>query len=300
MGYQRCEVQDGQASLDQSSRLGMLRLRQDVFPQLTDSGELLVLAQATTPSYLRYGAYPYVVVVREDITPSGDRAVEHRFVGMFTVAATNANVLQIPVISRRVNEVLRKSGRDQNSLPGQLLLDVIQTFPRSELFALDVDELLSMATEVIDFGSRRRTLLFMRADELGHFVSCLVYLPRDRYTTAVRLTMQDTLVSELGGSSIEYTARVSESPWAVVHFTVRMPDVSTGRRHLRANRLRIQAMLTEAGRTWADRLVGAVLSGRIGQREAEHYAAAFPEEYKQAVSPDDAIADIAIIEAAGR
>ena len=130
----------------------------------------------------------------------------------------NANVKEIPVISRRVNEVLARSGRDPNTLPGQLLLDVIQTIPRPELFALDVDELLTMATEIIDVGSRRRTLLFMRADQLAHFVSALVYLPRDRYTTAVRLEMQDILVRELGGASIDYSARVSESPWAARPF----------------------------------------------------------------------------------
>src|SRR5204862_342782 len=81
-----------------------------------------------------------------------------------------------------------------------------------------------MAMAVVDLGSRRRTLLFLRADQLAHFVSCLVYLPRDRYTTAVRLEMQDILVRELGGVSIDYAARVSESPWAVVHFTVRLPE----------------------------------------------------------------------------
>ncbi len=295
LGYQRCSVGDGDACVDEASRLGVLRLRQDVFPPLTESDDLLVLAQATIPSYLRYGAYPYVVVIRDN---SGGQAFEHRLVGMFTAAAMNANVLEIPVISRRVNEALAKSGRDQSSLAGQLLLDVIQTFPRSELFALDVDELLAMATAVIDLGSRRRTLLFLRADQLGHFVSALVYLPRDRYTTVVRLEMQDILVREFGGASIDYTARVSESPWAVVHFTVRLPDDTRNAKvdTSEDNRLRVQALLTEAARTWADRLIGAVQSGSIDQEQAEHYADAFPEVYKQAVSPFDAIADIAIIE----
>jgi glutamate dehydrogenase len=294
LGYQRCTVQDGQSSVDPSSRLGVLRLRQDVLPQLTASDDLLVLAQATMPSYLRYGAYPYIVVVREH---SGDLAIEHRFVGLFTVAAMNANVLEIPLISRRVNDALAIAHRDP-SHPGQLLLDIIQTIPRSELFALSAKELLDMAMAVVDLGSRRRTLLFMRADQLAHFVSCLVYLPRDRYTTGVRLAMQDILVRELGGVSIDYAARVSESPWAVVHFTVRLPegsrpqdvDVSLD------NETRIQNLLTEAARTWGDRLLGAVKTGSISQAKAEHYAAAFPEVYKQAVAPMDAINDIAIIE----
>ena len=126
----RCAT--GRSSVDLSSRLGVLRLRQDVLPQLTHGDDLLVLAQATIPSYLRYGAYPYIVVVREH---RGTMAIEHRFVGLFTVAATNANVLEIPLISRRVNDALAMAQRDP-SHPGQLLLDIIQTIPRSELFAL--------------------------------------------------------------------------------------------------------------------------------------------------------------------
>ena len=294
LGYQRCQVSNGQSAVDPSSRLGVLRLRADVLPQLTSSDDLLVLAQATMPSYLRYGAHPYIVVVREQ---SRQAVVEHRFVGLFTVAAMNANVLEIPLISRRVNDALAMAHRDP-SHPGQLLLDIIQTIPRSELFALSAKALLDMAMAVVDLGSRRRTLLFLRADQLAHFVSCLVYLPRDRYTTAVRLEMQDILVRELGGESIDYAARVSESPWAVVHFTVRLPE---GRRHQDIdvsleNESRIQDLLTEAARTWRDRLIGAVKTGSITQTMAEHYAAAFPEVYKQAVAPLDAIKDIAIIE----
>ena len=294
LGYQVCPVRGGKSSIDPSSRLGVLRLRQDVLPELTASDDLLVLAQATIPSYLRYGAYPYIVVVREH---PGNVAIEHRFVGLFTVAAMNANVLEIPLISRRVNDALAMAQRDP-SHPGQLLLDIIQTIPRSELFALSSKELLDMAMAVVDLGSRRRTLLFLRADQLGHFVSCLVYLPRDRYTTAVRLEMQDILVRELGGISIEYSARVSESPWAVVHFTVRLPE-GTHPRDIDTsldNETRIQNLLTEAARTWGDLLLGAVKTGSIEQVEAEHYAAAFPEVYKQAIAPLDAINDIAIIE----
>ena len=69
LGYQRCPVRDGDASVDASSRLGVLRLRHDVLPQLTSKDDLLTLAQATIPSFLRYGAYPYIVVVRERRRP---------------------------------------------------------------------------------------------------------------------------------------------------------------------------------------------------------------------------------------
>ncbi len=156
-----------------------------------------------------------------------------------------------------------------------------------------------MATTVVDLGSRRRALLFLRAAQLGHFVSCLVYLPRDRYTTEVRLHMQDILVHEFGGLSIDYTARVSESPWAVVHFTVRLPDGSTYESidASEANRTRVQGLLTEALRTWGDRLIGSAREGKLDQAIAEHYADALPEEFKKAVTSTEAITDIGLIEA---
>ena len=80
LGYQRCSVSDGRASVDLASRLGVLRLRQDVLPQLTHNNDLLVLAQATIPSYLRYGAYPYIVVVREQSGARGHRTPLRRSV----------------------------------------------------------------------------------------------------------------------------------------------------------------------------------------------------------------------------
>ena len=296
LGALSCTVRDGQASAQEPSRLGVARLRTEVLPEISRPGEPLVLALATMPSFLRYGAYPYIVVVREHGPAGAD--IEHRFVGLFTVAAMNANVLDIPLISRRVQGALALCQGDP-SHPGQLVLDIIQTIPRSELFTLSAEQLLDTASAVIDLGSRRRTLLFLRTDRLGHFVSCLVYLPRDRYTTAVRLAMQDILIRAFGGSSIDYAARVSESPWAVVHFTVRLPDepASSAIDTSETNRVRIQELLTAATRTWADRLLGKVGSGVIGGAVAEHYAEALPEEFKQVVNPDEAIADIAIIEA---
>lgn len=293
LGYQRGGLRDRQVLVDDTASLGVLRLRQATHARV-DTDKLLALSQAAVPSYMRFGSHTYTVVLREN---AADRVVEHRFVGLFTVAAMNANVFEIPVISRTVRHALALSEREPNH-PGRLLLDIIETIPRSELFAMSAEQLLTMAMAVADLGSRRRALLFVRADQFGRFVSCLVYLPRDRYTTAVRLHIQDILVGEFGGSGIEYTARVSEAPWALVHFMVRLPEATAAGSvdTSEANRVRIQTLLTEATRTWADRLIGAAADGAIGLDEAEHYAAAFPEVYKQAVTPEEAINDIAIIE----
>jgi len=102
LGYQRCPIRNGETTIDESSRLGVLRLRHEMMPQLTGEADLLAMAQAIIQSFLRYGAYPQIVAVRETVPESdGSAAMEHRFVGLFTVAATNANVFEIPLVSRR-------------------------------------------------------------------------------------------------------------------------------------------------------------------------------------------------------
>ena len=294
LGYQCCPVRDGRVSGEEATAsLGVLRRRKGSRPRLTAGNELLALAQTDVASYLRFGAYPYVFAVREDVDGN---VFEHRLIGLFTVAAMNADVLEIPIISRSVREALTLADLDPGH-PGQLLLDVIQTVPRSELFALSAEQLLAMTKAVLELGSQRRALLFLRADRLEYFVSCLVYLPRDRYTTAVRLQIEDILVREFGGTSLEFTARVTESPWALLHFMVRLrPDGASQIDTSEGNRARIQALLTEATRTWSDRLIGEATGGPVGPVEAEHYAAALSEAYKQVVTPADAINDIAIIE----
>ncbi|MEB3067619.1 NAD-glutamate dehydrogenase [[Mycobacterium] vasticus] len=293
LGYQSGLVRDGQVHIEDAARLGVLRLRKSLRPRLTGNN-LLTLAQATVPTYMRFSSHTYVVVIRED---AGDSIVAHRFVGLFTAGAMNANVFEIPVISQTVRQALALAEKEPGH-PGQLLLDIIQTVPRSELFAIDAEQLLNMAMAVSDLGARRGTLLFLRGDRTGRFVSCLVYLPRDRYTTPVRLHMEDILIHEFGGVGLEYSARVSEAPWALLHFMVRMSDdpnartADTGE----VNRVRIQALLAEATRTWGDRLLETAAQDSIDAEVAEHYAVAFDEIYKQAVTPADAVGDIAVIE----
>jgi glutamate dehydrogenase len=292
LGYQRCPVRDGRVSGDAATTsLGVLRGRTRSRPRLTLDNELLALAQTDVASYLRFGAYPYVFAVRENAEGG---VFEHRLIGLFTVAAMNADVLEIPIISRRVHEVLSLTDLDPGH-PGQLVLDVIQTVPRPELFVRNAEELLAMAKSVLDLGSGRRALLFLRADRLEYFVSCLVYLPRDRYTTAVRLQIEDILVQEFGGSSLEFTARVTESPWALLHFMVRLREDSVTKIDTSdANRVRLQSLLTAAARTWSDRLIAEAASAGVDAPLAEHYAGEFAEAYKQFVTPADAINDITI------
>ncbi|WP_328410356.1 NAD-glutamate dehydrogenase [Nocardia sp. NBC_00403] len=284
-------------------------LRPDVgtdFRVPVNAGErpLLMLTQGLVPATVHRSVYPYFVGVA-DFDEAGTIIGEHLFIGVFTVTAVHENVLDIPVIERRVRSVIEESGFDLDSFSGQAMLEVIQSFPRTELFSSNVETMRRTATAVLNVGLRRQVRLFLRSDGYGRFVACLVYLPRDRYTTRVRLEMQEILVRELGGVSIDYSARVSESELASVYFTVRMPEAEFGvPRTSEAvadtsedNRLRIQKLLAEASRTWDDHLNDEVSTSTVlDPGVVQRYAEAFPEGYKQDFTPDRALFDVVRLE----
>ncbi|WP_028478695.1 NAD-glutamate dehydrogenase [Nocardia sp. CNY236] len=289
------------------TRLGVLR--PDVgtdFQVPVDGGDrpLLTLTQGLVPAIVHRSVYPYFVGIA-DVDASGTVRGEHVFIGIFTVTAVHENVLDIPVIERRVRAAIEQSGFELDSFSGQAMLEVIQSFPRTELFSSDAEALRRTAIAVLNVSVRRQVRLFLRADSYGRYVACLVYLPRDRYTTRVRLEMQEILVRELGGVSIDYSARVGESDLARVYFTVRMPGAEFGvPRHplpptatSEASRVRLQNLLAAASRTWDDDLNDEVNSSTlVAPAVVRRYAHAFPEGYKQDFSPARALTDIVRLE----
>lgn len=299
LGYARYErtTLDGETKsvVRPDTSLGVLRPNVGTDFRVPDnSGDqpLLMLTQGLVPATVHRAVYPYFVGVAE-FDESGTVTGEHLFIGVFTVTAMHENVLDIPVIERRVRAVIESSGFDLESFSGQEMLEVIQSFPRTELFSSDADTLRRTAGAVLNVGMRRQVRLFMRLDGYGRFVACMVYLPRDRYTTAVRLEMQDILVRELGGVSIDYSARVSESELASVYFTVRLPDQGGAADTSEPNRLRIQHLLSEASRTWEDRLNDEVAtSALLDPAVVADYAEAFPDAYKEDFGSARGLADI--------
>ncbi|WP_043648854.1 NAD-glutamate dehydrogenase [Nocardia thailandica] len=292
------------SSAVEDSALGVLRPGIGTDFQVPINGEdrpLLLLTQGLVRATVHRSVYPYFVGVA-DVDDEGAVAGVHLFIGVFTVSAVHENVLDIPVINTRVRAAIEAAGFDLDSFSGQAMLEVIESFPRTELFSGDLATMRRTAVAVLGVGLRRQVRLFLRSDSYGRFVACMVYLPRDRYTTAVRLEMQDILVRELGGTDIDYSARVSESELASVYFTVMLttehgaptPDTSE------ENRLRIQALLDAASHTWADRIESELAdSAALDPGVVARYSEAFPESYKEDFTPARGLEDINRVERLG-
>ncbi|MGW0289622.1 NAD-glutamate dehydrogenase [Streptomyces tuirus] len=260
--------------------------------------KLLVLTKANSRATVHRPSYlDYIGVKKFDA--DGNVIGERRFLGLFSSAAYTESVRRVPVIRRKVEEVLEKAGFSPNSHDGRDLTQILETYPRDELFQTPVDELRAIVTSVLYLQERRRLRLYLRQDEYGRYYSALVYLPRDRYTTAVRLRIIEILKEELGGISVDFTAWNTESILSRLHFVVRVPQGTELPELSDSDKERIEARLVEAARSWEDAFAEA-LNAELGEEHAaeamRRYAHAFPEGYKADHNPRAAVADLVHLE----
>src|SRR3954447_24893471 len=311
LGYRdyRLVQRDGRDTLvaETGTGLGILRYDQQhnspSFDRLTPQArakareqQLLVLTTANTRATVHRAAYLDYIGIKQ-FDPAGEVIGERRFLGLFASSAYTDSVRRIPVVRRKVQDVLDRSGFPDDSHSGKDLLQILETYPRDELFEISVEDLQATVVAVMHLQERRRTRLFMRVDDYGRYVSCLVFLPRDRYTTSVRLRMEEILRAAFHAATVDYSARVSESVLARLHFVVRLP---AGAHLPDVGRDDLERRLVEATRTWDEDLADALRSD-TGEEEAARllrvWGRGFPEAYKEDFPARVAVADLRRIEA---
>ena len=228
--------------------------------------------------------------------PEGEVVGERRFVGLFTSAAYNRTPLDIPYLRRKVARTLERAGFDPASHDGKALINVLETFPRDELFQIDEQELYDISSGILLLQQRPRIRLFVRRDRFGRFASCLVYVPREQYTTALRVQIEDILCTALAGRiSAQYT-QLGDSALARLHVIVAtdsgaapVPDLEV-----------IEAQIVRAARSWEEDLHHALIehfAEEEGNRLRDAYLGAFPAAYSEGFAPREALADIEQIRA---
>jgi glutamate dehydrogenase len=279
-------------SSSESSRL--LSELPEVARKEARSKNLLILTKTNSLSRVHRPAYvDYVGIKRFD--EKGQVIGEDRFIGLFSSSFYNNSAADVPVLKSKINRIMQMCDFAQGTHAYKAVLNILETYPRDELVQAREAELLEVAMGVLQIQERDMCRLFVRKDVYGRFLSCMVYVPRERYNTALRRETQQLLANAFQSSEkVEFTTYFSESTLARTHYTVRVAD-----NNIEYNVKDIENNLVEAARTWEDKLQGALLESAGESRGNElnrKYASAFPHAYKDQVLPSAAVVDIEKLE----
>src|SRR5438445_635768 len=256
--------------------------------------DLLIITKANNRSTVHKGV-PMDRVGIKRYDDKGELIYEDRFLGLFTSAAYSRSVREIPMLRLKFKRVLDKAGLDPRSHNGKALVEILETFPRDEFFQITDADLFEVARGILLLQERQRVAVFTRKDVFERFVSCFVFVPRDRYTPDFKERAKQILEEAFDGRDTAVYDHVTDSPLARGLFIVRtspgrIPDVDIKR---------VEAYLSEAARTWSDRLLEALVQQKGEEAGIElhrRYKKAFPMAYAERFSAAAAIYDIAHVE----
>jgi len=311
LGYRRYgfESRDGKDYLpaDRDSGLGILKVTRDEAIErgkqpLSDKDseyarrkDLLIITKANTRSVV-HKPVPLDRIGVKRYDANGNLIGEDRFLGLFTSVAYSRSVREIPMLRLKFKRVMDRSGFDPHSHNGKALVDILETFPRDEFLQITDADLFEISRGILLLQERQRLALFTRNDVFERFVSCFVFVPRDRYTPEFKERAKQILIEAFDGIDAVIHDYVTDSPLARGVFIVRMKP---GQRIPEIDVKRLEAILSDAARTWSDHLLDALTQTFGEERGVElhrRYKKAFPMAYAERFNAEAAEHDVAHVE----
>ena len=310
LGYRHYQLKRGRARdalvRDADSGLGILRSGPQRKPpapivltghlrRQARMPDLLLLTKANSASTVHRSSYLDYVGIKS-FDKAGNVTGEHRFLGLWTSSAYHSAPTDIPLLRRKLDAVIEHFGLPPQSHDAKAVVNVIETFPRDELFQTPTPELIPIVRGIVNLYERRRVRLFVRRDSYERFYSCLVYVPRDRYNTEVRERIERIVRARFGATHVESQVQISDSTLARLHLLVHTRPGAPPVEDVGG----IEAEMAAAAATWDDRLQQELIA-RGAPREAielaVRYAKLFPPAYRAEVEPTQALEDIKDLEA---
>ncbi len=274
--------------------LGILRDPTRATALSASGAALLVVNKDPERATVHRNVFLDSVAVRQ-FADDGSVIGEWRCIGLWTSAAYSSSPIDIPVLRHKVASVVQRAGYPANSHAGKDLIAILESYPRDEVFQISENDLYATATGILQLHERRKVRVFVRRDPVGSFVTALVFVPRDRYTTTIRERINTILTRSFAAVGSEWTIRVTESVLARVHFVLRTDPAIAQHSDVAS----IEREITAAMRSWPDELATVLIAeyGDVhGGALARRYADALPAGYRDEITPRQALLDIAALE----
>ena len=256
-----------------------------------DLSEPVTVAKANIRSRVHRRAYmDYVGVKRygDDGRPSG----ETRFVGLFTAEAYDRAASEVPLVRMKVANALARAGKTPGSHNEKRLKNILENYPRDELFQITEDELLSISLGILHLYDRPRIKTFTRKDPFDRFVSVLAFIPRERFDSGVRERIGALLAKAWGGRISAWYPQLGDAPLVRIHYVL---GVTPGQ-HPTPDPVALDAAVAEAGRSWIDRFETAARDAEIADAEigllSAKWAEAFGAGYRDRYDAAEAVTDL--------
>ncbi|RMH23200.1 MAG: NAD-glutamate dehydrogenase [Gemmatimonadetes bacterium] len=263
--------------------------------QLVEGGPLLIISKTNATSTVhRMARMDYIGVKKLD--RDGNVVGEHRFIGLFTSKAYAEPAESIPILRRKLQQILESAGVGEGSHDYKEIYTIFNSLPKQELFLTSAEEIAADVQLVLTSYNTEGVRATVREDPLHRGVSLMVILPREKFSGEVRKAIEEALVRRFHAEVLNYHLALGEGDQARLHFYL---AVDPQRKEL-LQASEVEAVVRELTRSWADEVqrgLDRVRPPDEARRLARSYNEAVSAEYRAATRPEVAVLDILELEA---
>jgi glutamate dehydrogenase len=219
--------------------------------------------------------------------PSG----ETRFVGLFTSDAYDRPAFEVPLIRKKCEHVLseaRRIGFSNGGYSEKRLKNILESYPRDELFQMTEDDLVRITRGILHISDRPRVKLFARHDPFDRFISILFYMPREAYQVTIQSKAGDILAKAYGGRVSAAYPYMTGGMLSCIHYII---GVTPGG-HLEPDMSVIEDEIEDLTRGWPQKVEALALEEGFGDLPILSYARALPLGFQDRFSTLEAVTDI--------
>ncbi|KAA0875761.1 NAD-glutamate dehydrogenase [Nitrincola tapanii] len=266
--------------------------RRALLDEVVELHEWVHFTKANDRSRVHRPAYPDVISFKR-LDDQGEIIGEVRFLGLYTSSVYFQSAYDIPIVRDKIQRVMQASNLMPQGHDWKTLNQILQTFPRDDLFQISAQALAEVAISILEIRERRQIRVFIRRDTLGHYFSVLVYVPRDIYSTEFRIAVETLLKQALACDQAEFTTYFSESVLARTQFILR----SSQRQALtyEYDVEEIEQQIRNAARSWDEDFHHALIEAlgeEQGLQRFNEFSRGFPASYRSHFSPRTAVVDL--------
>lgn len=262
------------------------------------SSNPLMLTKTNTKSRVHRPAYMDYIGIKE-FDSKGNVSGEHRFLGLYSASFYNSSATDLPMLREKIERMCELSGFEKGTHAYKAFVNIVETYPRDELIQTPDHELAQIILGIFQMQERGMSKIFVRKEAFGRFISCMVYVPRERYNTQLRRETQELLRRSFKAKGdVEFNTYFSESVYARTHYIVRVDN-----NNLEFDVNEIEKNLIELTKTWQDKLNSKIVSvygEEQGKAIVQKYTSAFTHSYAEQNLPSAALVDIQRVEMLSR
>ena len=265
----------------------------ELLPAFRSGAPLVIFKSPLVSTVRRSARYDCVTVVPP--ATEGEGQTVHVFLGLITTLE-DGTVARVPVVRKRIAEILLRSGVRASSHTGRQLLAALRTLPRDELLEAPTADLLRLAQLVVVRAEQGAVGVFARVHLNRDFVSVLVYFPADRFGPETRRRVGEVVLAHWPGEVVARDDRIVELGFARMQFLIALPPNAPAPS---PDRALVESEVARVTRRWSDDLADLVVLAAgedAGQRLLRRYAGAFPEAYKEDFTAGTAVHDLTRLE----